>query len=347
MKIGLMKKEEQMRSNLRDLLNSADIKLVDIGARGGAVPQLQMLAPYSHYFACEPNSEEALVLPSKLKKETPWREITIITDAISSNEGLSLLNITRQPGLSSLLQPNYSVISKFHSRDFFLIESTTQINCITLDKAATTYGFTDACFLKVDTQGSELDILKSGINLLNNPLLGVFAEVSFYEFYEGQPLFSDVDSYLRNKQFSLFGLYIKTKNRAFRKPPLFSRGQPVWANALYLKEPESIMGNKSKDQTLKDIARLIGLALAFGHFDFALELASSGNTSSILNAKYGNKIIQDISNYIQIKRTETIYSLIKEAWDEIVKHGLMRSDYLKLGTSIFKNSRNQVTEKKQ
>ena len=51
-------------------------------------------------------------------------------------------------------------------------------------------------FIKLDTQGSELDILHGAGSLLDN-CSGLQLEVMFSPLYEGQPLFADVDAYLR------------------------------------------------------------------------------------------------------------------------------------------------------
>src|SRR5207248_2510884 len=60
-------------------------------------------------------------------------------------------------------------------------------------------------FIKLDTQGSELDILQ-GAGFLLDDCLGLQLEVMFSPLYEGQPLFADVDTYLRSRGFVLWRL---------------------------------------------------------------------------------------------------------------------------------------------
>lgn len=288
---------------LQDLLERSDLKLVDIGARGGAQDQLKVLAPFSHYYACEPDSREAVVLPEKLREDAPWREITVIPYAISLNEGEATLNLTKQPGLSSLLKPNYPVVHRFHTAGFFDIESTAPVKTISLDHSAAQYGFNDACFIKLDTQGTELDILRSGSRLLEASVLGVYVEVSFHDFYQGQPLFSDVDSYLREKEFSLFGLELKLKRRAECNPRIFSRGQPVWGNALYLKEPEVIFREKNDAEALREVSRLLGISLAYGYYDFALELTKNGRPALLFRDVYGDSVYISVREYVQYRKS--------------------------------------------
>jgi Methyltransferase FkbM domain len=49
--------------------------------------------------------------------------------------------------------------------------------------------------IKLDTQGSELDILRGATHVLPTVSL-IDIEVEFNELYDGQPLFCDVDRFL-------------------------------------------------------------------------------------------------------------------------------------------------------
>ena len=44
--------------------------------------------------------------------------------------------------------------------------------------------------MKIDAQGSELNILEGGEKFLKNNLIGLQIEVEFNEIYKGQPLFN-------------------------------------------------------------------------------------------------------------------------------------------------------------
>jgi FkbM family methyltransferase len=287
---------------LEEIFNRANLKLVDIGARGGSQTPLRLLAPYSQYYACEPNHEEALVLQEKIRSDAPWRGITIIPDALSKNEGTATLNVTKQPGASSLLMPDYTVINKFHTAGYFDIESTSAVTTISLDHAANQYNFKDACFLKLDTQGTELDILESGNKLVSESLLGIYVEISFRQFYKEQPLFSDIDSFLRNKNFSLFDLAVKFKRRAHAIPSIAAKGQPVWGNALYMKEPEAATNDNTNENALLKISQLLAISLAYEQYDFALELTRNGRTGLLFSEAFGDKVYENLLNFILHRR---------------------------------------------
>jgi len=291
-----------MGKALLELLSGSGFKFVDIGARGGAMNELGLLLPYAHYFACEPDEQEAQTLLQMLEKAN-CQNATIISEAIASTEGNTTLHITKQPGLSSLLLPNEAVVKRFYRGGEYDVIERVSVPAITLDHAAERYGFRDACFIKVDTQGTEADILRSGTDLLLTSILGVYVEVEFHSFYKGQPLFADVDTYLRSLGFSLFDLHRSRIRRASYQSDLYSRRQVVWAHALYLKEPEVCL-ELSNEIASKMLPRLLGIALAFEHYDLALEIAP------LLKKEFGTQLIQDVDMFVR-NRTDQILQQAK------------------------------------
>lgn len=92
-------------------------------------------------------------------------------------------------------------------------------------------------YIKIDVQGAELMVFKSGERLLENVLF-IHSEVEFQPLYEDQPLFADVDSYLRSRDF-LFTKFIGFGSRCI-SPMIMqndaSKGtHELWADALYVK----------------------------------------------------------------------------------------------------------------
>jgi FkbM family methyltransferase len=296
-------------TNLAHFLSGIDLKLVDIGARGEALPDLMILAPYSHLFACEPETKAYQLLSGNRKSEF-WRELTLIREAIASVSEKSLLHVTRHPGYSSLLLPDPQIFGKYFTDDGFDVVSTEEVLTISLDYASEKYNFVDACFVKIDTQGSELDILRSGENLLQSAVAGIYIEAEFQPFYKGQPLFSDVDAYLRSLGFSLFDLYKSCLRRANHRPDIYSRRQVVWGHALYLKEIPS------KHNSILELSRLLALAIAFEHYDFAFDLIKLEPLASFIQNGYGQDLYFDLSALVKartksvLKKTRSSKSLL-------------------------------------
>lgn len=257
----------------KELLLQTGLKLVDIGGRGEAMPQLVPLAPVADYFTCEPDIAEAERLRVELPRQVPWRSITVISEALAARSGQATLYCTVRPGMSSLLEPDQEVANRSCIGPKFQVTSTRTVPTVTLDEAAARYGFEDACFLKVDTQGTELDILESGGSIIDG-VVGIYVETLFHPFYKNQSLFADVDAHLRHCGFSLFNLHRTMVRRAGYRPDFYSQRMVVWAHCLYLRETQALVahGDSSTAAVSARATRLLALAFAFHHFDLLFEL---------------------------------------------------------------------------
>ncbi|MHA1538950.1 MAG: FkbM family methyltransferase [Alphaproteobacteria bacterium] len=93
----------------------------------------------------------------------------------------------------------------------------------------------DNDFMKLDVQGAELDVLRGASSLLDQTVC-VHAEVEFVPLYKNQPLFADVDSFLRSEGFVLHS-FVNVNRRSF-KPFNLSKNtnQFLWADAVYVKD---------------------------------------------------------------------------------------------------------------
>ena len=107
-------------------------------------------------------------------------------------------------------------------------------------------------FIKIDVQGGELDVFQGAEKLLGN-VLAIHAEVNFVAFYEKQPLFSDVDQYLRKQGFGLVKLL---GPRACTLSPVILDNNPnlghqlMWSDALFMRDPFALQ-HYSDDQLIK------------------------------------------------------------------------------------------------
>jgi len=277
---------------LTSLLSAAGLKLVDIGGRRSSFPELVTLAPFADYYVSEPDPVEAAHLSEHLARDLPWRSVTVMADAIGSRRGPATLYVTREPGMSSLLEPDVQVTRRFYLSDRFDVVGTTTVPVLPLDDAAERYAFTDACFLKIDTQGTELDILKSGSRLVEHSVVGVYVECSFRRFYKDQPLFGDVDSYLRANRFELFSLSRANLRRSGYDSSDYSKRIAAWAHCLYFREPDALAS--ASDTTCRALTQLLGLALAFQHHDLAIDTVAAIKVTDSLDDTLLTALTADI-----------------------------------------------------
>lgn len=311
---GLFKfSKKEPLPNLSAVLLEARAKVVDVGARGGAIRELRPFAPFIHYVAIEPEQKARKELEKQLKLQAPWQNVTIVPVALGSAEGKAVLHVTKQPGLSSLLSPNPSVVEGYPSADAFQVVDRQEVELTTLDKAADLFDFHDTCFLKLDTQGTELDILKSGNRMLRNCLIGIAVEVSFQEFYKTQPFFAEVDIFLRDHGFRILELDRALSRRRNYAAATFSKREIIWAHAIYLKEPAEIIEtfnsqkNKhtkttNRQDCRKKLVQLLLVALSYDYIDFAEVIIRVMIKTNMLTAEAGIELRQEMKRYAQ-KRT--------------------------------------------
>lgn len=147
------------------------------------------------------------------------------------------LYVTNTGMTSSLLRPNLGFAGLFQNlAELMQVVSTQELETRRLDDVAEVREH--GCdLLKLDTQGSELEILSNALQTLSHCLI-VQTEVEFVPLYENQPLFADVDQMLRARGF-MFHRFFGLAGRAFK--PLVAHNdenrplsQALWADAIYV-----------------------------------------------------------------------------------------------------------------
>jgi FkbM family methyltransferase len=137
---------------------------------------------------------------------------------------------------SSLFEPNTALLAKFQNlEELARVTKTYPVQTTRLDDIPELKG-TD--FLKADVQGAELMVFEGAARLLDDALV-VHTEVEFVELYKGQPLFAEIDSYLRSKGFvlHLLGKAGRTfKPLVFMNDPNASLSQILWGDAVYVRD---------------------------------------------------------------------------------------------------------------
>lgn len=210
------------------------VKVVDIGANpiDGTPPYAAMLqGGHATVVGFEPNP---LALAKLNEMKGPHE--TYLPWAVADGEQHTL-HICQAPGMTSLLRPNPDVLNLFHGfPDWGRVLSTEDIKTVRLDDVAETHGVQ---LIKIDIQGGELMALRNAQNCLRDTLV-IQTEVEFLSMYVGQPLFSEVESFLRQQGF-MFHRFFPQVSRIIR-PLLVNNNifggmsQLLWADAVFMRD---------------------------------------------------------------------------------------------------------------
>ena len=114
--------------------------------------------------------------------------------------------LTSFPSCSSALEPDLEAVSSFSFRDLFKPERRIKVPAITLDAAITEQGLGGIDWLKLDTQGLDLILIKSLAEASQEKLLAVEIEPGFIHAYKKESLFPECHDWMLENGFWLADL---------------------------------------------------------------------------------------------------------------------------------------------
>jgi FkbM family methyltransferase len=190
---------------------------------------------------------------------------TYLPYAIGDGEDHSL-KVCRGTGFASLFQPDEKVLTHFpRFSELGSVVGEIKLGTTRLDDVAE---IKQIDFLKIDIQGSELSVFKSGRQRLAEAV-AVQTEVSFVPLYKNQPVFGDIDLELRSLGFipHMFAAINKKMIAPMLGPNAGAAlNQIVEADVVYVRDfvKADIMANEQ----LKHLAMIAHHC--YGSFDLAV-----------------------------------------------------------------------------
>ena len=193
--------QSTVKTPKRTRIEGPPLVIVDVGCRWGFADVFPLDASDLKIFGFEPDAEEC----ERLRALYQGRKVEIVPLGLAGRPGKRTLYFTRQPACSSLLKPIDALTRDYPALHCAQEVRSIEIDTTTLDIWARSIDLGAVDYLKLDTQGTELEILQGGESILPS-VRALEIEVEFNPIYEGQPLFSDVDQYLRRHGFVLWQL---------------------------------------------------------------------------------------------------------------------------------------------
>jgi FkbM family methyltransferase len=189
-----------------DRLNlSGEELIIDVGGAHGTVTQYFTKHYPNFRFCCvEANPRLRDELEQKFSAN---KKVTVKSMALGSVAGEEYLHVTANQLSSSLHNLNadeISVLQEDH-RSWLQEVEKIKVNVSTLDDE-----FKDepgVLLIKLDTQGTEKDILTSGIELLKRTRF-VLTEMNNHKIYDDACQYHEVDEFLRSRSFRLVDLIV-------------------------------------------------------------------------------------------------------------------------------------------
>lgn len=285
-------KESLLQFFINEIAQRGKLIFIDIGAMGGIPSKWKAIQGAVKSIGFEPDVREF----QKLKNTDHEQFLNYVVYQRSEN---LKLNISQDPGKTSIYHPNFQLLNDFPNAERHQIVESVEFSREQVDSLDNILQKHQVCadFLKIDTQGSELDILRGAENSLKD-IFGVELEVEFIPLYENQPLFSDIQAFMTQKGFVLYDL-----RRAFWKRKEYfdyvGKGQLIFGDTLYLKRVDDYLKmlatiSDEKKRALK-ILNAITTCLIYGIFDYAVLLVEGAGRQGIIAADYKEQLARQIS----------------------------------------------------
>lgn len=226
---GLGYLEKQARSSFKndpfqaqiDFFDSKKVgQVFDVGANVGNVTAKYTKAfPEADIHAFEPIPQAINQFKSQHKGNS---KVHLNEMGLSNQKGEQVLNINKSIDTSSLLKSKKIGASSDKSCE--TVEQLA-IQLSTIDDYVGQKNIQNIDILKLDTQGSELNILKGAVDCLKKGKIGlIFTEIYFKEQYENQASFYEIASFLKQYNYQLKDMY----------ELYYNEKQILWGDAIFV-----------------------------------------------------------------------------------------------------------------
>ncbi len=265
---------------------SVKTTVLDAGARYGIHPTWKGYGGELNYVMFEPDREEAQRLAQSYAQSRP--DVRVENKALGESSGELEMQIYRHHGQSSHYQPNtenlWFAVTRPGEGD--IIGSYTA-PMVTVDDYAQDNGLAFD-FMKLDTEGHELSILKGAEQQLKEHVLAVRAEVHFDYVLHDIPLFPDLHSFFMDRGFQLLNLGYDGQGQhlnGFADGPRY--GVLLGCDAVWVRRLNDLGGANGAEKILKyalfclinDAADLAMAALLKGIDDWSLDYTAYGDAA--------------------------------------------------------------------
>ena len=284
-------------SNINDHPHSLDIikKLIhtkivilDIGAAGGVMDEWQPINTISKFYGFEPRTNEA----NRLNSQSPNNQ-KYFPYALSNKKVEKIFYNCVSSAASGFYPDNEDFSMRFSDNLNYQVKNTFKINCTSLDEMMHEFNQDNIDLIKLDTEGSELEILEGSKKCLDQAF-AILTEVHFskHQKTNGQ-YFSKIDKFLQDQNFFLYdlnqtrftkktlpvGKIFNLGNFSFAGDYQKAYGMVKMADALYFRDPIfDFQKDKAKAEKYWDnekILKLIIILDLYNYHDSAIEILIS------------------------------------------------------------------------
>lgn len=264
--------------------------LIDVGASLPVNKYYTLLNKKFKFYFIEPNKTEAIKLKNFCKKNFSYFEIC---NNLISSKRKNYFYYYKNYQLNSILKRNdISFFNRSNSSQEVI--NKKKIDSVTLEKIIKKNEInTKKCLLKIDVQGTVIDVLKS-IKKKNFLFPVVLCECDRFKIYKNQSLDFEIIKFMQDNQYIPLGdickydwsYHIKKKEKKIYPKYKFSKEISYSSDILFIKNPFN------KNLKKNDVLIIFLFCCIFQYYDFAEYLIGTLFKNSFKK--------KDIYRYIQL-----------------------------------------------
>lgn len=168
--------------------------IIDVGAGNGTLPLLTIFSKARHLLF-----EPLIEFEAELQNLKTKYNLDFYICAIGQSTSNVSINLHKDLFSSSLLDEEDGLIANGNPRE---------VEMITLESVDKLYNIPkdNRLLIKLDVQGAELQVLKSGEEILDKAEV-IIIECSFFKFLKNAPEITDIILYMKSKGFVIFEMF--------------------------------------------------------------------------------------------------------------------------------------------
>jgi len=264
-----------LTSLLPVLPESYSLTLADVGSAGGLKDRWKPVASRVNALLFEPREDGGAAEQSGRNRIFPV--------ALGAAPGRAELNITAMANMSSMLRPNASLLGRFRKKGAHAEVTSQQVVAVDTLDALLERERLQVDALKVDTQGSELEILQGAARALENSVVLAEVEISFIERYEGQATAPTLIAWMQARGFQLIEIYRPKRYRHLNSLGVGNvgtgaghrAGQLAYADAIFM-VGEPLFARRlallPRDEAVHQVLSALMALMVYGKADTAAAL---------------------------------------------------------------------------
>ncbi|WP_417504434.1 FkbM family methyltransferase [Marinomonas gallaica] len=266
------------------VIADGSFSIVDVGARAGYQDSWDRYGDFVSIFGFEPDLQEC----QRVNEQSSLRNRKCFPNAISNADKSEIFYSARFPACSGLLKADIDYIRRYGFIDTLESTEECEIECISLDSWAVENSIQKIDFLKVDVEGAELSILKGADSLLEN-IIACDVETWIAPAHIEQADVGKLISYMHKKGFQTFDMELHRHKKTCLPESLHtfneSRGQLIWSQTLFIRDPVREIQRGSSFWTKENIVKSLMVFSKYNYLDSAIEVVIVAYDNGILDEK--------------------------------------------------------------